>query len=149
MNKTFTPILLLMSGMLAFASCSKGDSISNTADLEGSWSITGIESDIAYDWDGDGQLERDILSTYTLCERDIVLVFEPNGDGQISEGCTEPFTYFSWQYSGNQLRLDIPSGLIDLELRQFNSNTIRGADYVQVGGRNFQINYTLTRRQRG
>lgn len=149
MFQKFTPLIAFIVSILALAGCSKDDSISDTADLEGSWSITGIESDVPYDWDGNGQQERDILSTYAPCERDIVIIFEPNGEGQVSEGCTDPFSYFSWQYSGNQLRLDIPSGVIDLELRQFTSNTIRGADYVQVGGRSFQITYTLTRRQRG
>jgi hypothetical protein len=149
MQKSFTPLVAFMFAILALAGCSKDDSISDTADLEGSWTITGIQSDDAYDWDGDGFQERDILSTYSPCDRDIVLVFEPNGDGQISEGCTDPFSYFSWQYAGNQLRLNLPSTDLDLEIRQFTSNTIRGADYVQVGGRNFQITYTLTRRERG
>lgn len=41
----------------------------------GSWKITALISDVAYDWNNDGTSERDIYSTWTPCERDNLYTF--------------------------------------------------------------------------
>ena len=61
-NKSVRLILSFLSIAL-FTGCSKNDVLSNSDDLVGVWAITGIYSNIAYDWDGDGYSENDILGT--------------------------------------------------------------------------------------
>jgi len=41
----------------------------------GSWKITALSSDVAYDWNNDGNPERDIYSTWSSCERDNLYTF--------------------------------------------------------------------------
>ena len=41
----------------------------------GSWKITAVSSDVAYDWNNDGSPERDIYSTWSQCERDNLYTF--------------------------------------------------------------------------
>jgi hypothetical protein len=41
----------------------------------GSWKITALISDVAYDWNNDGVSERDIYSTWTPCQRDNLYTF--------------------------------------------------------------------------
>jgi hypothetical protein len=132
-----------------FTGCSKEDTVQRSEDILGTWSITGIQSDQAYDWDGNGISETDILGTYSACDRNIVLVFEAGGIGRISEGCNAPFVNFYWQLSGNRLDIQIPSGDLNLDIQSFSSNTLRGTDQVSVNGYNVRVTYTLTRRQRG
>jgi Lipocalin-like domain len=43
--------------------------------LVGSWKITALSSDVAYDWNNDGSPERDIYSTWSPCERDNLFTF--------------------------------------------------------------------------
>ena len=142
--------LLLALPFLFFlaAGCSKQDSITNSDDLIGTWYVGAIQSNSAYDWDGDGRIETDVFGTYNSCQRDIVLVFDQAGYGQTRQGCNAPWESLQWQLGGNNSQLDIfmNSGDINLDIEQFNSNTIRGADYVTVDGRQVRITYTLYRR---
>jgi hypothetical protein len=41
----------------------------------GSWKVTALSCDVAYDWNNDGVTERDIYSTWTVCERDNLYTF--------------------------------------------------------------------------
>jgi len=41
----------------------------------GSWKITAVSSDVAYDWNNDGSPERDIYGTWLPCERDNLYTF--------------------------------------------------------------------------
>ncbi len=128
--------------------CSKSDTITNETSLEGSWAVTAISSNNAYDWDGDGDTETDIFGTYSTCRRDIVLNFEQNGYGQTRQGCNAPWENMNWQLTNGNSRLNISfaSGDINLDITQFNDNTIRGNDEVTVNGQTVIIGYTLSRR---
>ncbi len=145
------PVFAILFTVLSFFSaCSKDDvTATETKELSGAWSITGIKSDLANDWNGDGIKETDILGTYSACDRKIALEFNSGGNGRISEGCDAPFEAFNWQLSADRLFMQIQSGDIDLALRQFTSNTIKGTTNAFVNGTTYQITYTLTRLQRG
>jgi len=41
----------------------------------GSWKVTALNCDVAYDWNNDGSKERDIYSTWSQCERDNLYTF--------------------------------------------------------------------------
>ncbi|HEU0112818.1 MAG TPA: DUF5004 domain-containing protein [Flavisolibacter sp.] len=146
-KKTFLVFMLAAITIVGFSSCTKDDTISNSQELIGTWQVTGISSDMAYDWDNDGYTETDIFATYDYCQRDITLMFDEGGYGQAQQGCNAAWEHMNWQLSNNNSRLDIymTSGDINLVVTQFNGNTIRGYDQVQANGRTYNINYTLSK----
>jgi hypothetical protein len=76
-------ILYLFTSVFFISSCNdhlkieKNDDPQGYADSQfvGSWKITGLSSDVAFDWNNDGTTERDIYSTWTACERDNLYTF--------------------------------------------------------------------------
>ena len=55
----------------------KNDDPQGYADSQfvGSWKITALSCDVAYDWNNDGSTERDIYSTWSLCQKDNLFIF--------------------------------------------------------------------------
>ncbi|HEU4634007.1 MAG TPA: hypothetical protein VFS22_08490 [Flavisolibacter sp.] len=144
--KTILLPLLSLASLLTLNSCTKEDTVRNEEEIIGTWAIVGISSDIPNDWDYDGYEETDIYNTYTYCQKDISLSFDYSGYGQARQGCDAPYETLRWQLSNNRLDISIPSGDINLYITQFNDNTIRGYDQVQVNGRSYDITYTLSKR---
>jgi len=140
--------LLLAIAVISFSSCQKNnDIIADERNIEGTWSITGINSDRAYDFNGDGRTETDIYGSYTSCGRDIVIIFQANGYGQMRQGCNSPWQNMSWRLVNNQtLNIALPDDDINLQLQQMDDYTIRGTDQVTLNGNYFNITYTLQRR---
>jgi len=148
MPKNFFTLSLLTLAALFFSSCTKSDIISNESDVVGTWAVTGIRSNIANDWDGDGYPETDIYSTYSYCQRDIILTFDQYGTGQGRQGCNSYWQNLNWQLTdGNHtLRIDMIGDVIELNNIRVGNNTISGDDYVYSNGRNYTVTYTLQRR---
>lgn len=148
LKKIFTLSLLLVAAIFVLSSCTKSDVISNENDITGTWAVTGIRSNIANDWDGDGYSETNIYGTYSTCQRDIVLVFDYNGRGQSRQGCNANWQNLSWQLLNNNhtLYIGIPDGDINLNNLRVGANTIQGDDNVYANGRNYTVTYTLQRR---
>ena len=145
MRRIFYFVLLAFSSF-AFASCQKTDTVNDERNVEGTWSITGIRSDRSYDFNGDGYTETDIYNTYSSCGKDIVVVFQSGGYGQMRQGCNAGWQNTSWQLNNNTLRINLPDDELNLQLQQFDDYTIRGTDQVQINGNYFNITYTLQRR---
>ena len=148
MRRSFYAVLILSSAFI-FSSCQKNnDIIADERAIEGTWAITGITSDRAYDFNGDSRTETDIYGSYTSCGRDIVVTFQSNGYGQMRQGCNARWQNANWQLvNGNRtLNIILPDDDIILDLQQFDEYTIRGTDQVQVNGNTFNITYTLQRR---
>lgn len=147
LKRIFTPTtfsFVLLS--LFLTSCVKESPVSDSNDIIGTWAVTGIRSDVAYDWNGDGRNETDIFNNYSYCQQDIVLVFDYNGYGESRQGCNAAWQNMNWELYGNTLNIDMYSDQLNLDLIQFGHNTIRGEDNIYVDGRNFVITYTLSRR---
>ena len=148
LRRISTTSFSLLAVLFFFSNCTKDAVVNDTDDIVGTWAVTDIRSDMAYDWNGDGRTETDIYGSYSFCQRDIVLVFDYNGYGQSRQGCNASWRSMSWQLTNNNRTLNI--GLsgddLNLDLTQFTSNTIRGEDRVYVDGRNFIVTYTLSRR---
>ena len=140
--------LLFALAIVGFTSCQKSNVITDERSIEGTWSITGITSDRAYDFNGDGRTETDIYGTYNSCGRDIVIVFESNGYGQMRQGCNSPWQNISWGLVNNNqtLNITLPDDQLNLSLQQYDDYTIRGTDQVTLNGNYFNITYTLQRR---
>ena len=76
-------ILYLFTSAFFITSCNdhlkieKNDDPQGYADSQfvGSWKVTALSCDVAYDWNNDGTTERDIYSTWTACERDNLFTF--------------------------------------------------------------------------
>lgn len=134
--------------LIVFASCQKDTFVTDARSIEGTWAVTAITSDRAYDFNGDGRTETDIYSTYNSCGRDIVTVFQGNGIGQMRQGCNAPWQNINWQLQNNNrtLYIQLPDDVLNLQLQQFDDYTIRGTDQVQMNGTNFNITYTFQRR---
>ena len=143
-RQIFTPILIL--SVFVLSSCSKNDVTASTDDIVGTWQVTDIRSDRPFDWDGDGYTETDIFSTYSYCQRDIMLVFENGGYGQSRQGCNAYWQDMYWQLGNRNLTIDLPGDDLNLNLVQFTPYSIRGEDYVYMNGQNFTITYTLSKR---
>jgi len=141
-------VLSLASLLILFTSCQKDTFVTDARSIEGTWAVTGITSDRAYDFNGDGRTETDIYSTYNTCGRDIVTVFQGNGAGQMRQGCNAPWQNINWQLQNNNRTLNIvlPDDVLNLQLQQFDDHTIRGIDQVQMNGMSFNITYTFQRR---
>lgn len=133
---------------IVFTSCQKGDVISDEEDISGTWVVTGIHSNAANDWDGDGYTETDIYASYSYCQRDIVLVFDEYGTGQGRQGCNAYWQNLNWSLSNNNrtLNIDLIEDVIVLNNLRINSGIIQGEDQVYSNGRNYTITYTLQRR---
>lgn len=146
LKKIFT-LSFLLAAVIVFSGCTKNDVISNENDITGTWAVTGIRSNIANDWDGDGYPETNIYGTYSSCERDIVLVFDYNGSGQSRQGCDAYWQNLNWQLLNNNrtLYIGIPDGDINLNNLRVGANTIQGDDNVYSNGRNYIVTYTLQR----
>jgi hypothetical protein len=148
MRRSFYAVLILSSAFI-FSSCQKNnDIIADERAIEGTWAITGITSDRAYDFNGDSRTETDIYGSYTSCGRDIVVTFQSNGYGQMRQGCNARWQNANWQLvnCNRTLNIILPDDDIILDLQQFDEYTIRGTDQVQVNGNTFNITYTLQRR---
>ena len=82
----------------------------------GSWKITALSSDIAYDWNNDGSPERDIYSTWSSCERDNLYTFTADTamgaykKGTFKISCSVTKTG-EWQIVNAKDLLYIPLGL--------------------------------------
>lgn len=145
MNRYFYSILVA-SCAFAFSSCQKSEIITNERNIEGTWYITGIRSDRSYDFNGDDYTETDIYNTYSSCGKDISIVFQSGGYGQMRQGCNARWQNISWQFYSNTLTITLPDDQLNLQLQQFDDYTIRGTDQVTINGNYFNITYTLQRR---
>lgn len=149
MRKQLYSFTVLCLAIFLLSSCRKStDVISNQQNIEGTWAITGISSDRAYDFNGDGRTETDIYGNYTSCGRDIVLQFQSNGYGQIRQGCNAYWQNISWNFYNNNrtLVLSLPDDELNLDLSVFDNYTIRGTDRVAINGSYYNITYTFQRR---
>jgi len=76
-------ILYLLITVFFMSSCNDHLKIEKNNDPQGyadsqfvgSWKITAVTRDVAYDWNNDGSTERDIYSTWSSCEKDNLFTF--------------------------------------------------------------------------
>ncbi|TMI86060.1 MAG: hypothetical protein E6H08_21685 [Bacteroidetes bacterium] len=117
-------ILYLFISVFFISSCNDHLKIEKNSDPQGyadsqfvgSWKITALSCDVAYDWNNDGVPERDIYSTWTSCERDNLFTF--TGDtsmggykkGTFKINCSTTKTG-DWQIVNTKSLLYVPAGL--------------------------------------
>ena len=118
-------LILFIFGLgLFISSCNdhlkieKNDLTQGVADSQmvGSWKITAVVSDVPYDWDNDGDAEKDIYANWTGCQRDNLFTFTGDtatgafkkGTFKINCSVTKPGT---WQIITAHYLVYIPDGL--------------------------------------
>lgn len=93
MNRLF-PYLLF--SVLFISSCNDHLKIEKNGDPQGYadsqfvgiWKITAINSDVAWDYDGNGSTETNIFATLSACEKDNLYTFVGNKTGTFKFNCT-------------------------------------------------------------
>ena len=153
-------ILYLFTSAFFISSCNdhlkieKNDDPQGYADSQfvGSWRVTALSCDVAFDWNNDGTTERDIYSTWTACERDNLFTF--TGDtatggykkGTFKINCSVTKTG-DWQIVNTKSLVYVPLGLgpeservIEMTSIQFQSILL-----VTLNGQNATITKTWTR----
>ena len=137
---------LAVLGSALFISCGNNAGTSEPRSEDKKDSIKSMAGSEAIVEDADGYAETDIFHTYTYCQQDIQLVFESGGYGESRQGCNSAWENMDWQLGNNQLSMQMYSDAIHLYLTQFDENTIRGYDQVNVNGSTYHITYTLRKR---
>ena len=54
----------------------------------GTWKIISVNSDTYYDWNGDGMAEKNIYSTWSVCQKDNLYSFAPDKTGTFKLNCS-------------------------------------------------------------
>lgn len=106
--KLLTTLTLLLY-LLTSLSCNKSTVEKNdlpqgfsVSQIIGTWKVTALSSDKAYDWNGDGTLEKDIYNTWSPCEKDNLFQFESSYAGSYKLNCNETKTG-TWGLSNTNL----------------------------------------------
>ena len=117
-------LLYLITSVFFISSCNDHLKIEKNNDPQGyadsqfvgSWKITALSCDVAYDWNNDGTTERDIYSTWTPCQRDNLYTFtadtlsaaKKKGTFKINCSVTKPA---EWQIVDTKYIVYTPLGL--------------------------------------
>jgi len=117
-------LLYLLTSAFFISSCNDHLKIEKNNDPQGyadsqfvgSWKITALSCDVAYDWNNDGTTERDIYSTWTPCQRDNLYTFtadtlsdaKKTGTFKLSCSVTKPA---EWQIVDAKYLVYTPLGL--------------------------------------
>ena len=131
-----------------FSSCYKVEVEKNdlpqgysVAQLIGVWKITGISSDKAYDWDGNGTTEKDIYSVWSSCEKDNLYQFNSNYSGTYKLSCSDTKSG-TWRLDGTVTLVYSPSGspAVYEKITYLTSNSFRSESNLSLpNGQFFKI----------
>jgi hypothetical protein len=143
-------LLILIAATLTAISCKKADVKSKQKTkteliTEGTWKKTGLTSNPAYDWYGDGDYATDILSIMDVCELDDFDTYRSDGTGDTNPGpmrCnqSDPQAWpFTWALTDNETKL-VFNGVNKLNLVELTETTLKfsttfeenGITYIQV-----------------
>ena len=136
LSSLFCFILLI----IIFPSCYKVEVEANSrpqgfsvAQLIGKWKITGISSDKANDWDGNGTSETDIYSTWPACQKDNLYQFNSNFSGTYKLNCSDTKTG-TWQLDGGITLVWAPSGSASFfeKITYLTSDTFKTETYLTL-----------------
>ena len=143
-------LLILIAATLTAISCKKADVKSKQKTktellTEGTWKKTGLTSNPAYDWYGDGYYATDILSIMDVCELDDFDTYRSDGTGDTNAGSmrcnqSDPQAWpFTWALTDNETKL-VFNGINKLNLVELTETTLKfsttfeenGITYIQV-----------------
>jgi hypothetical protein len=141
-------LLILIAATLTAISCKKADVKSKQKTktellTEGTWKKTGLTSNPAYDWYGDGYYATDILSIMDVCELDDFDTYRSDGTGDTNAGSmrcnqSDPQAWpFIWALTDNETKL-VFNGVNKLNLVELTATTLKFSSTFEENG----ITYT-------
>ena len=68
--------------------------------INGEWKLTGLTAEVPYDWNFDGQLETDLYSVFTPCQKENRIQLEEGGKGRAYGNCTDTGIDIQWFTNG-------------------------------------------------
>lgn len=140
-------IFLFLSISILLLQCSKDEETPQVpADkIIGSWVMTADSYSPAYDYFGNGQLITEVFPFYDACEKDNLLIFKSNSQGDFDEStlkcdASDPQTIpFLWTITNNGTVLNI-SAIADFDIVQLDAATLKlKSTFVESG-----VTYTNT-----
>ncbi len=81
----------------------------SVSQIIGIWKVMSVNSDKAYDWDGNGSKETDIFNTWTDCKKDNLYQFNDNYSGNFKLDCNNAKDG-TWYLSGTNILVWGPIG---------------------------------------
>lgn len=73
----------------------------------GTWKVTAVNADVAWDYDGNGSTETNIWATWTVCEKDNLYTFVGDKTGTFKINCSLTKDG-SWQVANTQYLIYTP-----------------------------------------
>jgi hypothetical protein len=116
-------IFLALPVALLFVQCKKDSKPQTKTEIltSGKWKTSSYTINPAFDWDGDGTTETDILSVSDECSKDDFVQFNSNGTILGDEGPTkcdpgDPQTFsLTWSFEENETKLNIDGDVYTIE----------------------------------
>ena len=148
-------LLVLITVTIIALSCKKesgGESKQKTKTellTSGSWKRTGLTSNPAYDWYGDGNYATDLLSVMKVCESDNLDTYKSNGTGDTDEGPTrcdqsDPQAWpFVWEFADNETKL-ILDYFGEFTLEELTTTTLKFSSTFEENGVTYTIEETYS-----
>jgi len=104
--------LFVLSGCRDHLKIERNNNPQGYADSQvvGNWKVTAYNSDLPYDWDGNGSVETDIYSTWSACQKDNLYTFVGDKTGTFKLNCsaTNPGT---WLILNTSILVYTPTGM--------------------------------------
>lgn len=131
--------LIILTGAI-MAGCQKDDNNNSTGATKtelltsGNWKITSDYYDPAVDYNGDGQVENEVISFYSACDKDDLLIFKTNGTLTLDEGASkcdpsdpQVIQSSNWKFSSNETVIVVgPAGSEQsIQLLELSSTTLK------------------------
>lgn len=147
-------ILYLLSLGIFIFSCKKVEVDANNdpqgyadSQVVGSWKITAVNADIAYDWDGNGVPETDLYPAMSACDKDNLYIFDPNKTGSFKKNCNSSEAGI-WEIYQSRILIIIPD-TAPAELQKMISMTsvqfVTTMQVVAPSGQTITLSKTWTR----
>ena len=113
----------------------------------GVWKITAVESNLPYDWDGNGSVENDIYSTWSPCQKDNLYTFSGNKSGVYKLDCSTTVNgqWQIWEVQQLEYTPDGMSTIIEKFISMTSNQFKTTRTQVVTGGQSFLITKTWSR----
>jgi hypothetical protein len=150
-------LLLLLLYILIIPGCKKDDTpqnqqannaVKNAALLEGTWKVSAVVSDKAFDVDGNGTAETDLYSASPNCARQFALTFISGGTGYVRPDCVTAERAMTWNLTndGNTINYAMSgTGTLQEDIVILNATTLKTTSKLQRNGETYTLSNTYTK----
>jgi hypothetical protein len=97
----------------------------------GTWTVTAVNADVAWDYDGNGTTETNIWATWTACEKDNLYIFVGDKTGTFKLNCSLTKDG-SWQVANTQYLIYTPLNMIPESEKVFSMTSVQFKTTVAI-----------------